>query len=71
MAEFLAYDDPRIHMSPAAAAIGDGATRAALRILSDALALRQDRILSAPALGIPVRVLAARRGDTIQYLLNP
>lgn len=71
MADYLAYNDPRIYMSPAVAAIGDSATHAALRVLTDVLSPRHDQVVSAPAFGLPVRVLAARRGDNIQYLLNP
>lgn len=71
MADYLAYNDPRLLISPSVAALGDGATRAALRVLTDALSPRLDQVVSAPAFGLPVRLIASRRGDEIQYLLNP
>ncbi|MFE3839518.1 peptide deformylase [Pseudogemmobacter sonorensis] len=71
MAEQLAYPDPRIYMKPLAARLEDDDTRAALRLLSDVLAPRRDRVVAAPAYGLPVRVIASRRGDDVRYLLNP
>lgn len=67
----LMFNDPRLGLRPNEARSDDLLTRVALRILDDALAADGDRVLSAPAIGIPVRALAMRQGADVIHLLNP
>ncbi|TJZ87129.1 peptide deformylase [Paracoccus hibiscisoli] len=67
----LMFNDPRLGLRPNEARSDDVLTRVALRILDDALAADGDRVLSAPAIGIPVRALAMRQGADVIHLLNP
>lgn len=65
------FNDPRLGLRPNEARSDDLLTRVALRILDDALAGDGDRVLSVPAVGIPVRAPAIRQGAEVIHLLNP
>lgn len=67
----LMFNDPRLGLRPNEARSDDLLTRVAMRVLDDALAGDGDRVLSAPAIGIPVRALAMRQGAEVIHLLNP
>lgn len=67
----LAFDDPRLRLRVGAASTGDALTRSAMLILEDMLEQHRERVLSAPSIGIPVRLLSIKRGDRVQHLLNP
>lgn len=67
----LSFTDPRLGMRMAEARADDMATRAAMRILDDLLAATGDGLIAAPAIGLPVRCLALRRGAEVIHVLNP
>lgn len=67
----LAFDDPRLSLRVGAASTGDALTRSAMLILEDMLDAHRERVLSAPSIGIPVRLLSIKRADRVQHLLNP
>lgn len=67
----LSHDDPRLGLRPAEARADDPLTGVAMRLLGDALAGPGDGCICAPALGVPVRLLALRRGADLIHVLNP
>lgn len=67
----LAFDDPRLSLRVSAASTGDPLTRSAMLILEDMLDAHREKALSAPSIGIPVRLLSIKRADRVQHLLNP
>ncbi|MGP9805242.1 peptide deformylase [Paracoccus sp. NSM] len=67
----LAFDDPRLRLRVGAASTGDALTRSAMLILDDMLDAHREKVLSAPSVGIPVRLLSIKRADRVQHLLNP
>lgn len=69
--QILDHTDPRLGLRPNVARLEDGLTRAAIRILTDALASFGDRAISGPSLGLPLRIIAVRLGDLVHCVLNP
>lgn len=67
----LTHDDPRLGLRPAEARADDPLTGVAMRLLGDALTGSGDGCVCAPALGVPVRLLALRRGADLIHVLNP
>ncbi|TJZ93807.1 hypothetical protein FA743_00590 [Paracoccus gahaiensis] len=67
----LLFNDPRMGMRVRPAQSGDMATRAAMRILDDMLARPGNRAIAAPAIGLPLRYLALRRGAELLHVLGP
>lgn len=71
MPALLDHADPRLGLRAARAAPNDPMTRAAIRLLGDTLAESGDGVLSGPAVGLPVQIIALRQGDLTGYYLNP
>ena len=66
----LTHDDPRLGLRPAEARADDPLTGVAMRLLGDALTGSGDECVCAPALGVPVRLLALRRGADLIHVLE-
>lgn len=67
----LHFADPRLQLQVAEARPEDVMTRSALRLLDEAISGVDDHVLSAPAIGLPVRCLAIREGAEAYLLMNP
>ncbi|TGN52947.1 hypothetical protein E4L95_16130 [Paracoccus liaowanqingii] len=67
----LLFNDPRIGLRIRPAQTDDLSTRAAMRILDDLLARPGNRAIAAPAIGLPLRYLALRRGADLLHVLGP
>ncbi len=67
----LTHDDPRLGLRPADARADDPLTGVAMRLLGDALAGAGDGCVCAPVVGVPVHLLALRRGADLIHVLNP
>lgn len=67
----LSYDDPRLHIHVADANSDDPLTRAAIKLMDDALASPGDRVIAAPSFGLPVRLISVRQGEWRHHLCNP
>lgn len=67
----LHFTDPRLGLRTNDASAEDALTRMAMRILDDMLLGAGDAVLCAPAVGIPVRLIAIRQGAQIIHVLNP
>lgn len=63
--------DPRLGLPVAPASPGDPMTHAAVRLLGDVMAQLRTGALSAPAVGVPVSLIALRDLDVTRYFLNP
>lgn len=67
----LSFDDPRLQLRTNPASLSDSLTRSAMRVLDDLLASQQEALLSAPAIGLPVRLISVKSGDRLNHMLNP
>lgn len=67
----LSYDDPRLRLHSAEASIDNPLARAAVRILDEALSDPVDNVVSAAALGLPLRIISVRIGEWRHHLFNP
>lgn len=67
----LSYDDPRLQLRANVASLTDPLTRSAMRVLDDLLSHQKEGLLSAPAIGLPVRLISIKTGDRLGHFLNP